>query len=166
MDYLRQNGVDIPIVTTEEDYSKQIEKAINNSGVIASFNSVGGRTIKKDLALLKTSGQLVFFGISDRSDHRKGLIFTLIQLLKIGKTHPAKLLLNSQGIHGLNLLALADNKSKQIKDALQELVSLRIENKIFPKADFSFNWENIWEAHDGLEKGKFMGKVFIEIGHK
>ena len=163
VDYLIKNGVDIPIVTTKGDYSKQILEAINNHKVAASFNSVGGKTIKKDLSLLATNGQLVFFGISDRTNQKRGMLFTLFQLLKIGKTHPAKLLLNSQAIHGLNLLALADNKSEQIKEALQELISLRLEKKILPKADFSFEWENIAKAHDGLEKGKFTGKVFIKV---
>ena len=33
---------------------------------------------------------------------------TLFQMIKIGKIHPAKLILNSQSINGLNLLEIAE----------------------------------------------------------
>ena len=60
----------------------------------------------------------------------KGLINTLFQILKIGKIHPAKLILNSQSINGLNLLEIADKKPEQIQKSLKELITLYMEKKI------------------------------------
>jgi NADPH:quinone reductase-like Zn-dependent oxidoreductase len=37
------------------------------------------------------------------------------------------------------------------------------ENKINPHATNEFGWNEIAEAHDGLEKSKFVGKVFINL---
>ena len=51
-------------------------------------------------------------------------------MIKIGKIHPAKLILNSQSINGLNLLEIADKKPQHIQKALKELISLLDENKI------------------------------------
>ena len=53
-----------------------------------------------------------FYGISDRSNQRKGLFFTLFQLFKIGKFHPVFLLMKSQGLIGLNLLVLLMKNQK------------------------------------------------------
>ena len=159
VEYLKSNGVDIPIVTANEDYLSKIK----TEKIQASFNSVGGDTLKKDIQLLDVGGQIVFFGISDRTNQKKGLFYTLLQLFKIGKIHPAKLLLNSQSIQGLNLLALGDKNPQQLNNALEELISLMIENKITPKANYEFNFNEIAAAHQGVEEGKFTGKVFVKV---
>ena len=114
---------------------------------------------------LDTTGEIVFFGISDRTNQKKGLLFTLFQLLKIGKIHPAKLLLNSQSIHGLNLLAIGDKNPEQITYALEKLISLVKEKKIMPHAKHGFDWDKIALAHHGIENGDFTGKVFIKVNN-
>ena len=159
VEYLKNNGVDIPIVTSNEDYHSKIK----TKKIQASFNSVGGDTLKKDIKLLDVGGQIVFFGISDRINQKKGLFFTLLQLFKIGKIHPAKLLLNSQSIKGLNLLVLADKNPQQLNNALEELISLMLEDKINPKANHEFDFNEIATAHQGVEEGKFTGKVFVKV---
>ena len=161
--YLKKNGVDFPINHINNNYSKEVLNIIKNQKISAIFNSVGGHTFKKDLELLDSDGHLVFFGISDRTHSRKGILNTLFQLMKIGKIHPAKLILNSQSINGLNLLEIADKKPEQIQNSLKELISLYMENKINPVAENEFNWDQISNAHYGLENSKFIGKVYINV---
>lgn len=160
-DYLIKNGVDICIVTSSKDYVKEIENQIGKKKVDAIFNPVGGETIKKDLTLLNSGGKLVFFGISDRLKKSKGIINTFLQLLKIGKVHPAILLLNSQSIIGVNLLKIAEDKPNIIEQVLKDLIKLASENKIKPNAKHVYSYKEIHLAHDGLEKGNFTGKSFI-----
>ena len=83
-------------------------------------------------------------------------------MMKIGKIHPAKLILNSQSINGLNLLEIADKTWTNSK-ILKELISLYIENKISPTAENVFNWEQLSDAHYGLENSKFVGKVYVNV---
>lgn len=161
--YLKKNGVNFPIYHENNNYIKKIMDVIKSQKVSAIFNSVGGHTFKKDLELLDSDGHLVFFGISDRIKSRKGILNTLFQLLKIGKIHPAKLILNSQSINGLNLLEIADKKPEQIQNSLKELITLYMENKISPMAENEFNWDQISNAHHGLENSKFVGKVYINV---
>lgn len=161
--YLKNNGVDMPIVTTQSDYKTEIESQSKKIKIAAVFNAVGGKTIKKDLTLLDTNGKLVFFGISDRSNQRKGLFFTLWQLFKIGKFHPVFLLMKSQGIIGLNLLSIADEKPEKLKFVLNELLKLAQQKKINPVAEHKFAWHELPEVHDGFEKGKYTGKIFIDL---
>jgi NADPH2:quinone reductase len=165
VDYLKSNGVDFPIVTSEIDYLKSIKVNPFFSKVQATFNSVGGETLKKDIQLLDKTGEMVFFGISDRTNQKKGLLFTIFQLLKIGKIHPAKLLLNSQSIHGLNLLTIGDKNPEQITNALEKLISLVEYKKITPNAKHGFDWDQIAFAHQGIENGDFTGKVYININN-
>ena len=82
-------------------------------------------------------------------------------MLKIGKVHPAILLLNSQSIIGVNLLKIAEDKPNVIDLILKELIKLASENKINPNAKHEFSYKEIHAAHDGLEKGNFTGKSFI-----
>jgi NADPH2:quinone reductase len=163
VDYLIKNGVDYPIVTTKSDYCKIITKNKNLTKIQASFNSVGGATLKKDIQVLDINGQIVFFGISDRTNQKKGVLFTLFQLFKIGKIHPAKLLLNSQAIRGLNLLAIGDKNPKQLTKALEELISLVEQKKLTPSTGNEYSWDELSLAHHRFEKGKFTGKFYIKV---
>ena len=163
VEYLTNIGVDVPIITSERDYFSQIKLNPELKKIKAIFNSVGGKTIKRDMGLLDVSGQLVFFGISDRSKYRRGFFFTIYQLLKIGKFHPVKLLLNSQTISGLNLLAIADKNPEQLNLAIEELISLFNVGKLVPFEGNEFKWDEVSKAHSGLEKGNFTGKVYIKV---
>ena len=58
------------------------------------------------------------------------MLFTLFQLFKIGKLHPVFLLMKSQGVIGLNLLSIADQKPEKLKYVLQELVKLAKQNTL------------------------------------
>jgi NADPH2:quinone reductase len=161
--YLKSNGVDFPINTTKKEYNLQIQEAFPNQKVNGIFNSVGGKTFKKDMQLLDNNGTLVFFGISDRTNQKKGLFPTLLQMFKIGKIHPAILILKSQSISGLNLLEIADKKPQQLQNALKELINLLETKKINPVAANEFSLEQISEAHSGMENAKFTGKTYINI---
>lgn len=161
--YLKKNGVNFPIYHRNNNYTEEVIKLTKNKKINAIFNSVGGHTFKKDLELLDSGGHLVFFGISDRIKSRKGILNTLFQLLKIGKIHPAKLILNSQSINGLNLLEIADKKPEQIQNSLRELITLYMAKKISPVSNNEFNWDQISNAHYGLENSKFVGKVYINV---
>ena len=159
--YLNKMGVDFPIVTSNKDYVLEVQRQIGIKKVDAIFNPVGGKTVKKDISLLNSGGKLVFFGISDRMKKRKGSLNTIFQLLKIGKIHPAMLLLNSHSLIGVNLLKIAEDKPEIISRSLKELINLVVNGEITPVADHSFNYSDIAQAHSGLEKGMFTGKSFI-----
>ena len=163
VDYLKRNGVDLAVVTTETDYKSEVDNHPEYNKVSAAFNAVGGSTVKKDLSILDSNGKLVFYGISDRSKKRKGILYTLLQLFKIGKIHPVFLLMKSQGVIGLNLLSIADKKPEKLQYVLQELVELAKQKHITPVADFKFAWKDLPKAHDGFEKGKYTGKIYIEL---
>ena len=159
--YLKSNGVDFPIETSKKDYNLQIQQIFPDKKIKAIFNSTGGKTFKKDMQLLDNVGTLVFFGISDRTNQKKGLLPTLFQMLKIGKIHPAILILKSQTIAGLNLLEIADKNPQQLQSALKELITLLKNKMIKPDANNEFSWNEISKAHFGMENAQFTGKTYV-----
>ena len=161
--YLKRNGVDFPIDTTKKDYKLQVQEIFPNQKIKGIFNSVGGKTFKKDMQLLDNTGTFIFFGISDRTNQNKGFFQTLLQMFKIGKIHPAMLILKSQTIVGLNLLEIADKNPQQLQKALKELINLLEKKLINPVAANEFSWEQISKAHFGMENAQFTGKTFVNI---
>ena len=71
--------------------------------------------------------------------------------------------MKSQGIIGLNLLSIADEKPEKLKFVLNELLKLAQQKKINPVAEHKFAWHELPVAHDGFEKGKYTGKIFIDL---
>ena len=65
VDYLLKNGVDVPIVTSNGNYHQQLKDHLGDQMLDAVFNSVGGATYKKDVALLN-KGCLLY--TSDAAD--------------------------------------------------------------------------------------------------
>ena len=43
------------------------------------------------------------------------------------------------------------------------MVELAKQKHITPVADFKFAWKDLPKAHDGFEKGKYTGKIYIEL---
>ena len=41
-----------------------------------------------------------------------------------------------------------------------------MKNKISPTAENEFNWDQISDAHYGLENSKFVGKVYINVNNQ
>ena len=101
--YLENNGVDFPIVSTGGQYHEQLTKLLNGRKLDAVFNSVGGKTFKKDLKLLDKGGRFLLYGVADRLSMRKGFLGTLELLWKFGLITPIQLLINSQMVAGINL---------------------------------------------------------------
>jgi NADPH2:quinone reductase len=58
--YLKSNGVDFPIDTTKKEYKLQVQEAFPNQKIKGIFNSVGGKTFKKDMQLLDNTGTFSF----------------------------------------------------------------------------------------------------------
>ena len=54
-------------------------------------------------------------------------------------------------------------KPEKLKFVLNELLKLAQQKKIKPVAEHKFAWHELPEAHDGFEKGKYTGKIFIDL---
>lgn len=159
--YLEQIGVDFPINYKKSNYSKRIEGSLGKRKVDYIFNSVSGKSFKNDLKLLSYGGKIFCYGGSSRSGHGNHIWNDLIFLLKTGFISPLFMMMKSQGVMGVNMLRIAENKIEIIGQCLGDLQRLLANGEISPRVGATFKAEKIAEAHELLESGKSKGKIYV-----
>ncbi|WP_375584716.1 zinc-binding alcohol dehydrogenase family protein [Cyclobacterium xiamenense] len=159
--YLEEMGVEWPINYRAVNYVKAVEREFGKRKLDLIFNSVAGKSIKRDLKLLAPGGRLFCYGGSDRSGQKKNLLSDLAFLLKTGFLSPLFMMMKSQGLIGVNMLRVADQRIDTIGACLQALVSLWEKEAIRPQIGASFPVADIAAAHRLLESGTSRGKVYV-----
>ena len=161
VDYLKRMGVDFPINYREVDYRKAIEKKFGKRKMVHIFNTVAGKSFKNDLKLLAHGGRLYCFGGSARSGQKGHLLNDIAFLMKTGFVSPLFMMMNAQGVIGVNMLRIADHSVEIIGHCLKSLVSLWEKKEIEPQVRGTFHARDIAKAHDLLESGKSTGKIYV-----
>lgn len=160
-DYLKSNGVDFPINYIKSDYEKELLKLSGGQKLDVAFNSVGGSTFKKDFKLLDKGGKSVIYGAAERSGKKGGPVATLGLAWNFGIFSPIQLLVNCQGIIGINMLRIADYKPMVIKRCLENVVQMTENGQLNPEEGGTYKVEQIAEAHAYLESRKSTGKIAV-----
>ncbi len=158
---MKENGVDHAINYRSSDYETAIRNILKEHRLDAVFNAVGGKTVKKDLRLLRAAGSLICFGAADRTHKKWGFFSNLNLLRNMGLTHPLFLMMQSRTIVGINMLQVADHRPDIISRCLKEVVRLTAEGKLKPHVGGVFNVEEMAKAHVLLENRQSMGKIAI-----
>ena len=154
IDLLKQNGINENILLNHE-----IEKHQGKYDLI--FNARGGKTVKRDKALLKPGAKLIMFGAADQLNS-SGIIGKLKLLFGFGFHSPIQLIVKSQSLCGFNLLGLSSEHPLLVTKAHKKAVELIEANNIKPLKATGFSPDNIAEAHSYLESGNSTGKIFID----
>lgn len=160
-EYLREQGVDLPINYKTENYAKRVEQEFGTRSVDYIFNATMGRSFSHDRQLLNYGGKLFCYGGASRSGSSGGLATDLAFLVKTGFFSPLFMMMQSQSFVGLNMLRLADHKIEAIGTCLSELVALYTNAEISPRIGREYSYGQIAEAHAFLESGTSVGKVYV-----
>jgi NADPH:quinone reductase-like Zn-dependent oxidoreductase len=155
IDYLKKLGVDHPINYRSSDFSEVIRDEID-----VIFDPIGGSSFKRGKKMLAQGGRILCYGGAERSGG--GLVSTLKFVWNFGFFTPIALLMKSQGIIGINMLRIADNKPLVLQKTMQNVVQLYKDGKIKPHIGASFKSEEIGKAHAFLESRKSIGKIVVE----
>lgn len=163
--FLKSIGVHHTINYKTEDIYQKLKTLGLHKKIDFIFDSVaGGKNISKGFKALNSGGKYVIFGVSKLSAHKN--IFGLIpELISFATTlfSPAKFLMPSKSMIGINMLAIADNKPEVMERCMLGVYDL------FKKGIFShiqgknYSKSELVEAHQLLEDGKTMGKLAIEF---
>lgn len=159
--FLQNQGVEIPINYKERYYKEEVEKQLGKRKVDYVFNTVAGKTFKNDLALLAYGGRVFCFGGAARSGKKSLLINDVKFLFQTGFVSPLFMMMKSQGVIGVNMLRLADNKIEIIGSCLRDLIELFKKGEIKPEVGATFPATEIAAAHTLLESGKSTGKIYV-----
>jgi len=162
LQFLRTQGVERVFNYRESDYVDWVKSETNGRGVDVAFNSVGGRTFKKDLKLLDAGGKLILYGVADRSSGGKGNWANLGLVWKMGLLIPVQLMMRSVGIIGVNMLTVGDNRPDILRGCLEKTVELFNSGSIKPVVDSVFAPTDIADAHARLESRESIGKIAVK----
>ncbi len=161
LDFLREMGVQHPVNYRETDYGKVIAKKLNGEKLDATFNSLAGKSVKKDMKLLGAGGRLVIFGAASRVGGMSGFFGSLKLLFQTGFFTPLRLIMSSKSIIGVNILKLGDRKPQIVAKCLNEVVREAEIGKLNPVVKETYQIDDLSRAHLALEKRSSIGKVAV-----
>ncbi len=156
LDYLRSLGVDHPINYRREDFADAVRRIRGSAGLDVIFDSLGGSSVRKGLALLGGGGRLVGLGAAERE---AGSLQKLRDVV-----HPIPLLMQSKGFIGVNMLRIADQRPETLLRVLRAVTDLTLKGEITPTIGGRFRAEQIAEAHDLLGGRGSTGKIVVSSG--
>jgi NADPH2:quinone reductase len=161
LEYLRELGVDHPINYNKEDFEAYINRVSGKQPLDVVFDSLGGKAVKKARKLLANgTGRIICYGAASRSGGNK--IIGLIKLVTgFGFLPVVQLLVESQGITGVNMLRVADNRPDSLKICVEGVTAQIKSGALNPTVGGSFPVSKIAEAHDFLGGRKSIGKVVV-----
>lgn len=149
------------LVSNNEEYDDKLSKEMVDIRWVASFNAIGGKTIKKDLKRIDNGGLLFLFGGASLLNGKWGIFSLLNFIRKTGFLTPIQLMMQSKGILGVNMLKLADNHPEVLKHHLNLCFTNYQKGKLRPLKPLGFHHEKLVEAHHLLESGNSTGKIFV-----
>lgn len=165
LSFLKSLGVQHTINYKTEDIYQKIRDFGFYRKIDFIFDSVaGGRNIKQGFKALISGGKYVIFGVSKLSGPKN--IFTLIpELLNFATTlfSPAKFLMPSKSMIGINMLAIADNKPEVVERCMQEVYKLYQQGVFSHIQGTNYEKRQLVQAHQLLEDGKTIGKLAITL---
>ncbi len=161
LELLRSQGVHYAINYRKENYADVARKWLDGKRFSATFNAIGGSSIKKDYALLGSGGTVVCFGAATRMGSSGGVFANLGLLLKTGFYSPLFMMMKSKSVVGLNMLKLADNRPDIVQHCLIEVMTMYRAGEINPSPGQIFPVSEIAAAHEMLESRKSIGKVAV-----
>jgi NADPH2:quinone reductase len=161
MDYLRKNGVQYPINYKREDFEDTIKTVLGKKGLDAIFDPVGGKSVKKGYRLLGPGGRLFSFGISSMNDS-KSFFGKLKVVAQFGIYHPLQFLSNANGIVGVNILKVGEERPDKLAKAMEAVVQMTEKGILKPHVGGEYSVSKLAEAHNFLELGKSTGKIVVK----
>lgn len=161
LEYLRTLGVDHPINYRKEEFYAAVQKTLGKDRLDVVFDNLGGKAFRQARALLGSGGRMVYYGVASRVGGSGGLFANLKLAWQTGLPHPLQHLIKSQGLIGVNMLRIGDNKPLVLRRVLEEVVRLYETGELKPTVGARYPHTQLAEAHAHLEGRASIGKVAV-----
>ncbi len=158
-----RHGAERAIDYRNEDIAASV-RAWAPQGVDVVLEPRGGRAMRESLSLLRPTGRLVLFGVSEMaSGRRRNLLAGARAALPLLHLNPLRLVNGNLGLYGLNVLTLWD-RDDLMGPALTALEAGARRGIYRPVLDRSFPLERAGEAHRYIHERRNIGKVVLTTG--
>jgi len=159
--FLRGQGVTHAIDYRTQEFASELLRLTGGRRPDVIFDSIGGASVRKGIALLASGGRIVCYGVADLAGKGWALPRAARLFVEFGWLHPLALMSRSKSVLGLNLLRLADDRPEVLARAMQETFALAAAGTLVPVVDRVFAAEQVAEAHAYVESRQSMGKVVL-----
>ncbi len=160
-EYIEKLGCDHPIDYRTTDYVTAVRELTNGEGVDLVCDALGGGDWKKGYSILRPGGILVCFGLANaQSVGRVNWFRVILQVLRIPKFNPLKMMNDNRAVAGVNLGTMW-NERELTRRHLRTLVELYEAKKIEPHIDAVIPFDRAGEAHTRIETAANVGKVLL-----
>jgi len=160
-EFLQARGLTHPIDYTKKDVKTEVFALTDNKGVDLVIDPLGVTSWKDDYAMLRPTGRMIMFGVSDLTSHRFGKIIAFLLMLWNMPTYkPFALMNDNRGVMGCNMGHLFCEVDR-LKGWLQSILDGVKEGWVHPFVDSVFAFENVAEAHQHILDRKSKGKVIL-----
>jgi NADPH:quinone reductase-like Zn-dependent oxidoreductase len=158
--FLREQGVQHPI-DSSGDCAAAVRSVVGDRGVDLILDPVGGKSWSTGYDLLGPCGRLVAFGLSAVSSGKKrNLLHAGLQVVRVKRFHPMKLMSDNKSVSGTNMAHLFD-RIDLIRPQFQALLAMYEAGEIKPRVDRTFRFDEAPAAHHHLHDRKAIGKVLL-----
>ncbi len=159
-EFLRRQGVHHPI-DSKGDYATAIRSIVGNHGIDLILDPVGGRSWSQGYDLLGPCGRLVAFGFSAAAaGEKRNLLHAGMQLLKVRRIDPMKLMGDNKTVSGTNMGHLFE-RPDLLRPQFTTLLAMYAAGQIKPHVDRSFRFDRAAAAHQFIHERKATGKVLL-----
>jgi NADPH:quinone reductase-like Zn-dependent oxidoreductase len=161
--FLRERGVHHPL-DSGGDWAAEVRGILakdSTDGLDLVLDPVGGESWGKSYDLLGPTGRLVAFGLSAAASGKKrSLVHAALQVMKIRKYHPMKLMDANKTVTGCNMGHLF-GRLDLLTPQFEALIALYEAGKIHPRVDRTFSFAEAAAAHHHIHDRKAIGKVLL-----
>lgn len=162
VEFCKSQNFDYVFDYTNDDYLAEI-KQLFPQGIDVCFNSLAGKSFKKDKSLLNFTGRIVLYGGASRSGMKGGTLASLKMVWQMGIVIPIGMMMSSRSIIGINMLKVADYKPQVIQFCLQSVFDLYKRGVLKPVIKSVFTADEVYLAHELVENRKSIGKVVCKF---
>lgn len=155
-------GADVVVNYNKTNYEDAVRAFLGDKSLTYSFNPVGGTTFKIDTRLLGATGKLVFFGGSQLTQKKWGILSKINFLRKTGGIIPVFWMMKSKSMLGVNMLKIALERPDVLKECMEKVQRLYLQEDLKVFVDCIYSPNELNEAHRYLESGKSMGKLVVK----
>ncbi len=161
VDFIKGLGVDYAINYRTHDFVEEIRRQVPGGVVDVVLDPIGGSTFKKGRSLLNVGGRIVGYGASDQLNRKGGWLSKVRLLLGFGYMNPVSVLIQSQGVLGVNMLKIADHKPEVLQRVMNKVMDLARKGSLKPYIGKEYRAGEIAEAHAFLESRNSIGKIVL-----
>jgi len=161
LDVLRGLGVDHPINYRREDFAEAVRRIRGNDGLDVIFDSLGGSSVRKGVALLAAGGRMVGLGAAERAAGSLQKLRDVAFAASFGLVHPIPLLMASKSFIGVNMLRLSDQRPETLSRVLRAVTDLALGGELRPVIGGRYPASQIADAHEFLAGRGSTGKIVV-----